>query len=155
MKPKKSTADFTAAIAWAITHFQTKSSQKELYFVSDFQRQTWSKVKLPQIDGNCYYVNVGVENGDNAAILSANLENSTLLKGEDIHLETTICNYSGKEKTIPVSVQIGGLKIISQEITMKPWSTNQKTFIFQIKKTAKITRFFYYILRAFDPVLTA
>ena len=134
LKPRLGTADFTAAIAWALVHYQAKSNQKELYVISDFQRQTWGKVKLPHFEGKCFYVNVGYEKGENIAVLNASFENSLLIKDEDINLEATLCNYSDREKTVPVSIHINNIKVVSQDVTLTPWSTTQKTFNFNIKK---------------------
>jgi hypothetical protein len=134
LQPKNSTADFEGSINWALTHFQQTSNQKELYIVSDFQRQTWSKVKLPQFDGKVYYINVGHENGNNTSITNATLDNTNLLKNEDIYLEATIGNFSSLEKTLPVSIQINDIKISTEDVTLKPWSSNQKSFVFRIDK---------------------
>jgi len=134
LRANSSTADFEGAINWALTHYQKESTQKELYIVSDFQRQTWSKIKLPQFEGKVYYVNTGKDNGNNTAIINASLDNTYLIKGEDILLEATICNYSSVEKILPVSIHINDNKILTEEVSLKPWSSNQKTFTFKIDK---------------------
>lgn len=124
-KPNLTRADFVKANAEALRLLAGEGGPAEVYFMSDFQRRTWSNIHF---DGfpeatSLFFVDVSARVKTNRAILGAAIGQPAVLAGETVPLEVSVANYSDEPYEDRVEVLLNGRFVAHGEISLAPWST--------------------------------
>jgi len=125
LKPGLGRADVNLANTVA-ARLMTKeaTARPEIYYLSDFQRKTWSSASFTALPAGArlFFVDVGPARRDNWAILDARLAQSPVLAGDTAPLEVTVGNFSGESFAGPVTVTLDRQLSLDQEVAIAPWS---------------------------------
>lgn len=124
-QPNLSRARFAQANAEAIRLLGNGKGAAEVYFISDFQRGTWSNVDFDGFspDTRLFFVDVSARVKRNRAIISSTLSQSSILMGETAPIEVTVANYSDEPFEDRVEVLVNDRFVADADFTAAPWST--------------------------------
>src|SRR4051794_19000357 len=94
IKPGLARADFTQANAAAARLLASVKQGGEIYFISDFQRKTWSNVDFSPLPATAriFFVDVGAEVRKNRGITSVTVNQAQVLAGDTITLDIEVSN---------------------------------------------------------------
>ncbi|NQT86767.1 VWA domain-containing protein, partial [bacterium] len=56
------------------------------------------------------FIDLSLQDRDNLAITSASVQNKELIVGSDLHVMSTVRNFSGEEKAVKLRLEVGGRK---------------------------------------------
>ncbi len=129
LKPGLSRVDISQANAAAARLLGRDTSRPEIYYISDFQRKSWSDVDFTPLPPatRIFFVDVGGQNRGNHAILGATLSQNQILAGDTVTLDVDIGNYQDQPLHDNVKVQIDGRSTFEKEVSVAPWSAAKVT----------------------------
>jgi hypothetical protein len=124
-EPHLGPAQFDRANAEAIRLLQQGTGPAEVYFISDFQRRTWSNIGFDGFpeEARIFFVDVSARVKSNRAILDARVGSSAILMGETVPLEVTVANYSDEPYEDRVEVWLDGRFVAETDVVAGPWAT--------------------------------
>ncbi len=130
IKPGLARADFTQANAAAARLLGTVKQGGEVYFISDFQRKTWSNVDFTPLPPTTriFFVDVGAESRKNRGITSVTVNQAQVLAGDTITLDIEVSNYTDEPLRESVKVLLDARVSFEKEISAGPWSSAKLTF---------------------------
>jgi hypothetical protein len=109
-RPTQSRADLDAAIALALEQLDAHAGRnREIHFLSDFQRTNWAAVDFAAIPETVKTVLVSTaeDNPSNLAITSIRLRPASPAVGESVELVCSVANYGAEARRVPMSLRLG------------------------------------------------
>jgi hypothetical protein len=129
MKPGLGRADFTQANALAARLLAGVKQGGELYYLSDFQRKTWSNVDFTPVPvaARAFFVDVSTGPRSNRAILGTTVDQVQVLAGDTVTLDIEVGNFSDEPMREPVKVLLDARVSFEKEVSVAPWSSGHVT----------------------------
>lgn len=128
-------ADVDAAIAMAVKQLEEVKPakdrvQREIHFISDFQRTNWAAVNYSAIpeDVKTVFVSVGAESTDNTSIAEVQVKPPYPAVGESVELTCKVANYGMESREIPLELTFDGQRISTRTLTVAPGMTASVSF---------------------------
>ncbi|MEM7394657.1 MAG: VWA domain-containing protein, partial [Verrucomicrobiota bacterium] len=130
VEPGSGLADFSAGNRSAARAFPDDGANREIYYLSDFQRKNWADVDFSMIppDVRLFYVDIGAPSRDNRGFLEASFSAAEAMAGSTIRLEARVGNYSDERFEGPVTLLINNRVKLDKTIQLEPWSQSSVAF---------------------------
>ena len=124
-------ADIDAAIAMALKQLaETEGYQREIHFISDFQRSNWAAVNYAAIPENVktVFVSVAEEAAGNVAITEVTLKPPDPAISEEVSVVCKVANFGGQRRDVPLELAFSNEKVSRHTLSLQPGTTGSTTF---------------------------
>ena len=124
-------ADLDAAVALALEQLDPHAERnREIHFVSDFQRTNWASVDFSAIPDvvKTVFVSVAEDAPGNLAITDIKLRPASPAAGETVEVACSVANYSETAQRVPVAFQMGDGEPLEQDLQVDPGMTATASF---------------------------
>jgi hypothetical protein len=135
LAPTAERADLAGAIALAGRMLASHPGQRQLMILSDLQRSNWAEVSLkgPNAElvpeGTVVTVTpIDVGPCENASLSQGRCSPVQPVVGSPVQLAVRVCNYSDRERTIPVEASLDGQSVGKSLLPLKAWEATDVAF---------------------------
>jgi len=119
-------ANIDAAISLALEQLDDHNAMnREIHFVSDFQRTNWASVDFSSIPESVrtVFLSVADKNATNLALTDIRMRPASPAAGESVEVVCSVANYSPTAQRVPLTVDFNDDKPFEQTLQIDPGMT--------------------------------